>query len=209
MLEQLRELLDAHRFEEFAQMDSGQEIPFVLQHDWDALDDDDIDDVDAVMRQPSLGCGQDRCASLARRAVHAKPRRELCFTEFSGGKGHNSADYIFFIGSDRQSIDREKNVHGLERDSFVTVYERVVPGDSEAIRRGQRHQIRLGLVMKLVTRPIECRLQQAHVAHTRSPAVVSNLIDVDREDDVCGKPTRLIHFASSRIAFRYFLAPSS
>ena len=129
--------------------------------------------------------------------------------EISGCQGEDDRHDLLFGGVDAEAVQAQEEVHGLEGHALVSVHEGVVLGNPKAVCCSQRRKISVCLVVEAVSRTFESGFQEPAVTKAKGSAVSLDLIGVDREDVDGGKPTWLGHLASSRMAFRYRLAPSA
>src|SRR5271157_2003626 len=105
------------------------------------------------------------------------------------------------------AVDAKKHIGGKQRGALVSVDKRVIAGDPERVSRGE--DVRVGLpVVVQIDRTNQRRLQEARVPEPRRPAMLHELGVMDGFDHRAQQPNRLLHFASSRSAFRYWPMPS-
>lgn len=145
--------------------------------------------------------------------MRAKPVGKSDLVTVASGDLEHQGDHFRFIRHDAKAIEPEKDLHGLERHPLAAVDERVVPGDSEPVRSRQRGEIGRGVVVPPVSRPFEGRLQEPLVSDARGASMLADLFGMDSLRDRTPNPPRLnsllVHLASSRMAFRYWRAPSA
>ena len=138
-----------------------------------------------------------------------KPGGEARLVEVAARQGEDGTDDLFFRGVDTEPVQSQEQIHGLEGHTLVAVDKGVVLGNAEAVGCSQRRKLGFALVMESISGALKGRLQEPTVPKTEGSAVSLNLIRVDRENMGNNEPTRFGHLASSRIALRYFLAPSA
>ena len=114
--------------------------------------------------------------------VVPEPSREGVLVELTTREGKNEKYDFLFGGLDSESVQAEKEVHGLEGDALVAVHERVVLGEAEPVRGGQSGKIRLRIILEPVLRPLQCRLQKPAVSQPKGSAMGLNLVGVDGKD---------------------------
>lgn len=139
----------------------------------------------------------------------SEPCRELRLVDFSTGKRKNQRDNALLRAFNSQSVQADEDVHRLKRDALVAIDKRMISGDAESVRGSENGEVALTIVLKAIAWSLEGRLKEPPVTHTRSTSVPRDLICLNRQDHANREPARLRHFASSRMALRYFFAPSS
>jgi hypothetical protein len=82
--------------------------------------------------------------------VPADPISKLGFIELAGCKGQDKRNDRFLGGFNAEAVQPEEEIHGLERDAFVPVNERMVVGETKAISRSERSEVRVRTVVELV-----------------------------------------------------------
>lgn len=145
----------------------------------------------------------------ARDDVFPEPGSEAQLVEVAARQGEDGTYDLFFGGIDAKPVQPEEQIHGLEGHALVAVDKGVVLGDAEAVCRGQRREIGLGIVTKSISGALEGGLQESAIPKAVGSAMSLNLVRMDGENMRDNEPTRFGHLASSRIALRYFLAPSA
>ena len=138
-----------------------------------------------------------------------EPGSEAQLVEVAARQGENGTDDLFLRGVDTEPVQSQEQIHGLEGHTLVAVDKGVVLGNAEAVCGSQRRKLGFGLVMESTSGALKGRRQEPTIPKTEGSAVSLNLIRVDRENVGNNEPPRLGHLASSRIALRYFLAPSA
>ena len=143
-----------------------------------------------------------------------EPLSERWLIELPAGEGQDDCDDLFLRRIDPKAVQPEKEVHRLEGDALVAIQKGMVARESESVRSCERREVRLGLVAKQVARAFQRRVQQSPISNSERAAVGLDLIrvyaeHVDRGDPAWFGRSWFRHLASSRIALRYFLAPSA
>ena len=113
---------------------------------------------------------------------------------------------------DLKTVDEQKHVHGHKTDSLVSVEERVVLDEAEAVASGEGVEVGFWIEAPAVSWPGKSRLKEAVVAHSEKSTMLLDLIVMGRFHHRAGKPGRFLHeyyLASSRRALRYLLAVRS
>lgn len=62
----------------------------------------------------------------------------------------NKAHDFLFVGRNRDTVDAEEDIHCLESDSLVSVEERAVLRDAEAVGSRERHEVRVGRAVETI-----------------------------------------------------------
>ena len=132
----------------------------------------------------------------------SKPGSELMFIQLAAGQSQHQADNHLLRSIDLHPIQAEKEVHGLERDTLVPVDEGVVSRDPKPIGGGQSAEVRSRFIREPVSRPAEGGVQETPVPQPERSTMLPDLVSVHGEDYRLREPTGLLHFASSRMAFR-------
>ena len=78
------------------------------------------------------------------------PVSKLGFVELAGCKGQDKRNDSFLGGFNAKAVQPEEEIHGLKRDAFVPVNERMVVGQTKAISRSERREVWVRTVMELV-----------------------------------------------------------
>ena len=141
--------------------------------------------------------------------VLTKPRGQIGFLQLAAGKKENESDDLFLCSRDAKAIQAKEEVHRLEGDALVSIYEGMVLGETESVGCGERGKVGPRVVVESVLWPLQSRFQEPAVSEAEGATMRSDLIGMDREDLYDREPARLGHFANSRMAFRYCLAPSA
>ena len=139
----------------------------------------------------------------------SKPGSKFEFVQFTTGKSQDQAYHFLFRRIDPQAIESEKEIHGLERHTLVAIDEGVVFRNPKTIGCSKTAKIRSRLILEPVPWPAERRVQKALVSEPGRSAVRFDLVSMHSENKRHREPTGLLHFASSRMALRYCLAPSA
>ena len=85
----------------------------------------------------------------------------------------------------------------------------MVVGEAKPVGRGELGEIRIRIVVEPVLGALESGLKKAPISEPGGAAMSSDLIGMDGENVYESKPTGFDHLASSRMALRYFFAPSA
>jgi len=137
-----------------------------------------------------------------------KPGREFCFVQFAAGEGQHQAYDLLLRRINSQAAEAEKEVHGLECDTLVPVDEGVVSRNPKPIGGGQTKEVRSRLILEPVSWPAEGGFQKTLVSEPERASVRFDLVSMHGNNKRHREPPGLLHFASSRMALRYRLAPS-
>lgn len=124
---------------------------------------------------------------------------------------HDSDD-LRFRCLDLKSVDEQEHVHGHKPDSLVSVQERVVLDETEAVAGGEGVEVGSGIEAPAVLWPGKSRLKEAVIPDSEKSTMLLDLIMMGGFNHRAGKPSRLVHdsyLASSRRALRYLLAVRS
>ena len=78
------------------------------------------------------------------------PVSKLGFVELAGCKGQDKRNNRFLGGFNAEAVQPEEEIHGLKRDAFVPVNERMVVRQTKAVSRSERSEVWVRTVMELV-----------------------------------------------------------
>jgi len=147
--------------------------------------------------------------ALPRDGVGSKPRGELSLTEGAAGDAEHERHDLFLLRLDSEAVQAEKDVHGLEGHTLVSIYEGMVVRQGESIGGREGAKIGVGFVNETVARAVHRRLKEARISQAIRSAVGVDLVGVDGQDHGSAEPAGFVHLASSRMAFLYSFAPSA
>ena len=139
----------------------------------------------------------------------SEPGGQFGFWQVTRGKGENQVHHFWFLCLNWESVEAEEHVHGLEGQALVPVQEGVVLSEPNTIGCCEIKDIGLGLLMETISGSVQLRVEKTLISQSKGSAMLSNLAPMDSSDHVGIEPPRLLHLASSRMALRYCLAPSS
>ncbi len=139
----------------------------------------------------------------------AEPIGKGGLLELPTREGEDEKHNLFFRSLDTEPVQTKEQIHGLEGDALVAVDKRMVLRKPVPVGCCQSEQIRSRIVLKPVSGPFQSRLEKITIPKSERTAVGLDLVGVDRKDVGGRQPDGLAHLASSRIAFRYFFAPSA
>src|SRR5688500_11455217 len=130
----------------------------------------------------------------------------------------HGGDDLRLFSFDLITVQSHEDCHCKECTSFVAVAVRMVRHETESVRSSQSGEINRVIVRPLVARPGESGFERVLVANARQSTMLPQLIEVYCIHDNPFDPARLplgtlrawrsgaAYLASSRRAFRYFLA---
>jgi hypothetical protein len=138
-----------------------------------------------------------------------EPVGQLGFWQLPGGKSEDQADHVRLLGFNSKSVEAKEDIHGLEGDTLVPIDERMIPRDTKPVGCRQVREIGLGFVVEPNSGSLQSGIEETGIPQPKRSAVLLDLTGVDRANHGGVEPPRLLHLASSRMALRYCLAPSS
>ena len=123
--------------------------------------------------------------------MSGQPFGQTKLAEVPSGNPYHKIDDFFFRRLEPYPVKPEKDIHGKEGNALVSVHVAVISRDAVSIRRGEPDDSCLSIIGKLITRPGEGRLDRALVADSTSPAVLPELVRVNRVENSPRDPERL------------------
>ena len=84
-----------------------------------------------------------------------EPRSQLGFLKLASGKREDYGYDLFLRGLNSEAVQAKEEIHGLERDAFVSVDEGMIVGEAKAVCCGQRREICTRIIVKPVSGPLE------------------------------------------------------
>ena len=78
------------------------------------------------------------------------PVSKLGFVELAGCKGQDKGNDLFLGGFNAEAVQPEEEIHGLKRDAFVSVNERMVVRQAKAIGSCERSEVWVRTVVELI-----------------------------------------------------------
>jgi hypothetical protein len=139
----------------------------------------------------------------------SEPNGQLGFWQFTRGKSENQADHFGLLRVDLESVEAEEDVHCLEGNALVPVDKGMISSESKPVGCCEIEEIGLRFVEEPISGSVQSRIEEALVSQAKRSAMLVDLAGVNRTDHDGVEPPRLRHLASSRMALRYCLAPSS
>ena len=122
------------------------------------------------------------------------PAREHIFTDLTGGESKHDRGRCFLRRNKGEPVEIKKHDCRCQRRSLVSVDERVIARDAEAI--GSRERGKIGLaIRKLVAGTGQGRLEKAEIANAVWSAKQRELLGMKVKDNAELEPFRLGHFA--------------
>jgi len=82
--------------------------------------------------------------------VPTDPVSKLGFVELAGFKGQDKGNDLFLGGFNAKAVQPEEEIHGLKRDAFVPVNERMVVREAKAIGSSERSEVWVRTVVELI-----------------------------------------------------------
>ena len=144
----------------------------------------------------------------------ANPRGQISFAHRSGGHVYHDADHLRLLCNESPAVEAKEDVHRLKSDAFVAVEKAMISAKAISVGSAKASEI-LPLIGKQIAWPRQGRFDESFVANAGPAAMLLDLVSMDRFHPCSTHPLRRIHGlqplqdASSRIALRYALAPSS
>ena len=115
--------------------------------------------------------------------MSAKPLREIVLATASVRHLQHEDDHLGLRRFDLPAVETEEDVHGHECDALVAVEVAVVPRQAVAIGRRQSGDVALRFVGPFVSWTRESRLEDVFVPDPGLPAMLQELLVVNRVDD--------------------------
>ena len=84
-----------------------------------------------------------------------EPGCEAGLIEASRRQRQDHGNDLFLRGFNAEAVQPKEEIHGLEGDAFVSIHERVVVGQTEAIGGSKSGEVGVGVVMEPVARSFE------------------------------------------------------
>ena len=110
------------------------------------------------------------------------PVGKLGFIELAGCEREDKGNDRLFRGLDAEAVQPKEEIHGLKRDAFVPVHERMVVGETEPIGRSEGSEVWVRTVAELVLGTLQCRFEKASIPESGRASVGPDLIRVDGEN---------------------------
>jgi hypothetical protein len=141
--------------------------------------------------------------------VLSEPVGQSGFWQVTRGQRENQPDHLRLLRFDTESIEAEENVHGLEGDTLVPIEKRVISGEPKTVRCCEIEEVGLRFVVEPISGSFQRGVKETLVSQSERAAMLLNLAGMNRTDHGGVEPPWFLHLASSRMALRYCLAPSS
>jgi hypothetical protein len=141
--------------------------------------------------------------------VLSEPVGKRGFWQVTRGKSENQADHFGLLRVDTESVEAEEDVHGLEGDALVPVDEGMISSEPKPVGCCEIEEIGLRLVVEPISGSVQRGIEETLISKPKRSAMLLDLAGVNCTDHGGIEPPRLLHLASSRMALRYCLAPSS
>lgn len=142
----------------------------------------------------------------------ANPYHQVVLRQVAGRQCEKRGHHLGIARIERVAVDPEEGHHRQEPDTLVAIPVWMVAHQPEGIGGGEYGYVNVFPVVPVLLRAGQGRLEDVPVAHTGQASVLAKLISVDGVDHESGQPPGLVrplrhgYLASSRSAFRYFLA---
>ena len=136
------------------------------------------------------------------------PMCEVLLTQVPRGQRHQGDDALRVIRNKIPAIERQEQLHGHKGYALVAIDKGMIAGQAKSISRRESRHIRLAVFGQL-KRALHGRLEQARIPYAAPPAMLGQLLFMNRPHDLSVQPDPLertpSHFANSLSTCRRLL----